>query len=517
MGRSRRAHKRVVGLALLALAMSSCGLRVPASEVRSATAAAEGNGTSGNNAAGNTGGSAVASSSGGATNTQTATGGTSTGPAAGGTNGAVGSTGGSGGSAGGAVSGGSGASAGSGGGAGPAGSPGSHSGASLAATAPSGGNGGATSVGVTANSITVGNVSDVGGPVPGLFAGGPIGVEAYFNYINSQGGVFGRQLKLSAQDDSLQCSNNEADYADSVKSVFAYVGSWSLDDFCGANIMKANPGVPMVQTYLSPDMQNLPNAYGEAPYSQLVNTGPFLYFKQKFPQDIQSVGTLVGNQASAVASWNHAEQAIDSIGYKVIYKDTFPPAQSNFTSDVIQMKAQGVKMVILLAVNAPDAAIFASEAAQQGFHPDLWLCPICYFGGYVSESGGAASVNGQYEYVTFADFLGDPGVPEVSNFLHWVSKTNPNFVPDEFSAFSWANAALFVHALQQVGPDLTQAKLLAVLKGTSTFTDNGMVTAANIAARSPSTCYNLLQIQNGAFVKVDDPASGFRCDGTYVP
>ena len=390
-------------------------------------------------------------------------------------------------------------------------------GSAQTASCGSGSNGGSTAPGVTANSITIGNVSDVGGPVPGLFAGGPVGVEAYFNYVNSQGGVCGRQLKLQPQDDSLQCSNNEADYADSVGSVFAYVGSWSLDDFCGANIMKAHSGVPMVQTYLSPDMQNLPNAFGVAPYSQLVNTGPFLYFKQKFPQDIQSVGTLVGNQASAVAAWNHAEQAIDSIGYKVIYKDEFPPAQSNFTSDVIQMKADGVKMVILLSVNAPDAAIFASEAAQQGFHPDVWLCPVCYFGGYVSESGGAASVNGQYAYVTFADFLGDPGVPEVNTFSHWISATNRSFVPDEFSAFSWANAALFVHALEQIGPDVTQAKLLAALKGTTTFTDNGMVTAANIGARSPSNCYNVLQVQNGNWAKVADPPSGFRCDGTYVP
>jgi hypothetical protein len=95
--------------------------------------------------------------------------------------------------------------------------------------------------------------------------------------------------------------------------------------------------------------------------------------------------------------------------------------------------------------------------------------------------------------------------------------TAPSFVPDEFSAFSWANAALFVHAIEQAGPDLTQAKLLSVLRGTNTFTDNGMVTAAGISARSPSICYNLLQIDNGQWTKVDDPPSGFRCDGTYVP
>lgn len=382
---------------------------------------------------------------------------------------------------------------------------------------PAGGNGGATDVGVTASTITVGNVSDVGGPVPGLFAGGPLGTQAYFNYINSQGGIYGRKLKLVTSDDSLQCSQNEADYSNLAGSVFAFVGSWSLDDNCGAQVVQAHPGVPLVQTYLSQEMAGLPDTFGVAPYTVNVNTGPFLYFKQKFPDAIGSVGTLVGNQASAVAAWQHAKTAIDSLGYNVVYEDDFPPAQSNFTADVIRMKAQGVKMVMLLAINAPDAAIFASEAAQQGFKPEVWLCPVCYSGSYVNESGGASSVSGHYAYVQLAQFLGDSSVPEVGTYLKWLHQTDPNFIPDEFSAYSWANAALFVHTLEAVGPDVTQKKVLAALKATNVFNDGGMVTSANIGSRTPSNCYNIVEVQNGTWGKVDDPASGFRCDGSYVP
>ncbi|HET6874360.1 MAG TPA: ABC transporter substrate-binding protein, partial [Acidimicrobiales bacterium] len=354
-------------------------------------------------------------------------------------------------------------------------------------------------------------------PVPGLFAGGPVGTQAYFNYINSQGGVFGRKLHLITSDDSLQCSQNEADYSNLISKVFAFVGSWSLDDNCGAQVVQAHSTVPMVQQYLSMQMQSLPDAFGEQPYSNNVNTGPLLYFKSKFPDAIGSVGTLVGNQAAAVAAWEHEKQAMQSLGYKIAYEDDFPPAQSNFTADVIRMKSQGVKMVFLQSVNAPDAAIFASEAAQQGFKPEVWLCPVCYFGGYINQSGGAANVNGQYAYVVAAMFLGDPSVPEVGTFLDWVHQTNPNFVPDQFAAVSWANAALFVNALKQAGPHLTRASVLSALKATSVFNDNGMVTSANIGARSPSNCYNVLQIQNGKYVKVDDPATGFRCDGSFVP
>lgn len=497
-------------MAILALTgcalLSGCGLRLPASEVRSATAAATGSGAgvgAGTTAAGQSGGSAGGPAAGSGPTKSGGNGSTSGGSTGSGPVGATSSNGG-----GSAATGSTGGGGSVGGGTAPAG---------LVASAPSGGNGGATAVGVTATSITVGNVSDVGGPVPGLFAGGPLGTEAYFDYINSLGGVYGRQLKLVSSDDGLQCSQNEADYSNEVGSVFAFVGSWSLDDNCGAQIMQSHPDVPMVQEYLSPQMADLPDAFGETPYSADVNTGPFLQFKQMFPGAIDSVGTLVGNQASAVASWDHTKQAIESIGYKVVYEDDFPPAQSNFTSDVIRMKAQGVKMVMLLAVNAPDAAIFASEAAQQGFKPQVWLCPVCYFGGYVNESGGASAVNGQYSYLGLADFLGDPSVPEVATFLHWLQVADANFVPDEFAATSWANAALFVHALVEAGPDLTQAKVVSALRGTDVFDDNGMVTSADVGTRSPSNCYNILEIQNGNWVKIDDPSTGFRCDGSFVP
>lgn len=502
----------MVGAAVAACALlSSCGLRAPQSDVRAATAAAEGGAaaTGSTPAAPGSGTSAGAASSNSSSPAAVAAGGGSP----------VGVTGGAGSTpVAASVSSGSGGTAGGASGAGASGtSAGSSAGPVATAAAPAGGNGGATDVGVTSTAITVGNVSDVGGPVPGLFAGGPLGTQAYFDYINSQGGVFGRQLKLVTSDDSLQCSQNEADYSNLVGSVFAFVGSWSLDDNCGAQVLQSHRGVPLVQTYLSSQMAALPGAYGEAPYSADVNSGPFLYFKQKFPGAIGSVGTLVGNQASAVAAWQHTRTAIQSLGYKVVYEDDFPPAQSNFTADVIRMKSQNVKFVFLLSLNAPDAAIFASEAAEQGFRPEVWLCPVCYFGGYISEAGGASDVAGHYAYIPFADFLGDPGVPEVGTFLTWLHRADPNFVPDEFAAYSWANAALFVHTLQDVGPDLTQKKVLAALAATQTYDDNGMVTAAGIGARSPSNCYNVLQIRNGNWTKVDDPASGFRCDGSYIP
>jgi len=479
-----------IGLLTIALAVvSGCGLRVGAGQVGAATLQAEGGGSSARVAGGGGFGSGTAGASPGASGAGVS---------------AVGADG---------VAPGPAAASGSNGLAGP--SQVASSQVATATPAPAGGNGGATAPGVTATTITVGNVSDLGGPVPGLFQGGPYGTEAYFDYVNSLGGVYGRQLKLISSDDQLECSQNEADYQNLVGSVFAFVGSWSLDDNCGAQVMTTHPAVPMVQQELTPQAAALPSAYSEAPFGQGASLGPFEYYKSVAPGAITAVGTLVGNQPAAVQAWKYSQAAMESLGYKVIYEDDFNPAQSNFTADVVRMRSAGVKMVYLIALNAPDAAIFASEAAQQGFHPQLWACAVCYFGGYVSESGGAANVDGQYLNVGSALFLGDPSVPEVPLYLKWLTDAAPGFKPDQFSAYSWADAALFVHALTQAGPHLTQKAVDAALAATHQFTDNGMMAPADVGAKKPSNCYLMLQIHNGKFVKVSDPASGFLCNAPY--
>ena len=61
-----------------------------------------------------------------------------------------------------------------------------------------------SSPGVTADSVTVGQVDDLSSPIPGLFKGAEDGTKAYFAYINSLGGVNGRMIKLDAEDSTFQ-------------------------------------------------------------------------------------------------------------------------------------------------------------------------------------------------------------------------------------------------------------------------------------------------------------------------
>src|SRR5207248_9785475 len=129
-----------------------------------------------------------------------------------------------------------------------------------------------------------------------------------------------------------------------------------------------------------------------------------------------------------------------------------------------------------------------------------------------------ANIEGHLANTVNGMFLGEDAgtVPEIALFKQWLHAAYPSFTPDQFAANSWANAALFVQALKTAGPTLKRSAVLAALRKTHVWNDNGMVAPADVASKKPSNCYLLLQMHAGGWNKLDDPpAPGFRCDAPY--
>ena len=76
----------------------------------------------------------------------------------------------------------------------------------------------------------MGQVDDLSSPIPGLFKGAEDGTKAYFAYINSQGGVNGRKIKLDAQDSTFQGGQVATVTGTQIRTDFALVGGFSLLD-----------------------------------------------------------------------------------------------------------------------------------------------------------------------------------------------------------------------------------------------------------------------------------------------
>jgi ABC-type branched-subunit amino acid transport system substrate-binding protein len=378
-------------------------------------------------------------------------------------------------------------------------------------------NGGATDVGVTATTITVGNVSDLSGPQPGLFQGAVNGTEAYFAYLNSNGGINGRQVQLRASDGQTDCTANQNAHSALLNSVFAFVGSFSLYDDCGTQVIKAHPDIPDVSFALGEKtQQNTVNQFSPQFLPAGAPSGPFCYLAKKYPDLVKSVGSIYANIPSAAASQKAIEHAGAACGWKWI--DCIPAGATDttFNAQVTRMRNDGVKIVFEVATTVGSMAEMKREADAQGWKP-LWVAPVAYSASFAKLMGSASAANGVIGYNLYSLFLGADEasrIPEVALFQQWMKRVHPEAPNDLFAMYGWGAAKLFAEQARAAGPKLTRAGFLAAIRKVHAWNAGGLLAESDIAGHKPGHCYVLWTIAAGTYRRLD--SDGYRCDGQFV-
>jgi branched-chain amino acid transport system substrate-binding protein len=375
--------------------------------------------------------------------------------------------------------------------------------------------------GLTSNSVRVANVSTLA--VGGLFKGAMVGTEAYADYVDSIGGINGRKITVDSADDGFSGSGNKQATQNALNNDFALVGGFSLQDNFGGLVLKANPGMPDVSVVLDQATNKLPNVFSAVPLNGGWEEGSLQYFKKKFPNDVDAVGTVVSDQASAQTDWVGEKYALEKVGYKVIYDPSVPVTQTDYTQNVIAMKNAGVKILFLSQLPQNYASAMLKDLQQQNFHPQVILGSTNYSNDLVSASGGPSAVNGALFDQNTSLFLGQdaPEIPAVGLFNKWVQKASPGFKTDLFSLYGWLSAELFSQALKNAGSNPSRGSLLQALSKITSFSGDNIIAPNNPAAKTVGNCYLLGQVAGGQYQRLDDPpvtssSNGYRCDYKYI-
>ena len=367
------------------------------------------------------------------------------------------------------------------------------------------------SPGVTPTTVTVGQVDDLTAPLPGLFKGAEDGTQAYFDYVNSTGGVNGRMIKLDAQDSAYSDGTVANATQEQIKSDFALVGGFSLDDAAEEPLVKS-AAMPDIAYPLDPGLSNLPTAYSPVPNND--NDVPVTIFKllkEKFPTAIKHVGIIWSNATPSTGEAEKAfERGLESQGFKIVYDAGYTPSQSTFLANVLTMKSRGVQMFLSQALPDAYAATVAEEMRQQNFHP-INVESDAYSANLVKDGGLA--VNNMYIEIGYVLYLGaDANAPAVKLYAKWMRTADPNANFELQSLFGWASAQLFVQGLRDAGSPPTRAGLEAALDKVRSFNASGLLATSDPAQNVPGSCIILSQVRNGQIVRVPPtPNSGFFC------
>jgi ABC-type branched-subunit amino acid transport system substrate-binding protein len=367
------------------------------------------------------------------------------------------------------------------------------------------------SPGVTSTTVTVGQVDDLTAPLPGLFKGAEDGTLAYFDYINSTGGVNGRMIKLDAQDSAYSDGTVANTTQAQIERDFALVGGFSLDDAAEEPLVKA-AHMPDIAYPLDPDLANLPASY--SPFPNNDNDDPLTIFKmlkKKFPNAIKHVGILWANDTPATVEAEHAfERGAKSQGFKIVYDAGFAPSQTTFLANVLAMKAEHVQMFFTQQLPDAYAATVAEEMQSQNFHP-INIEGDAYSANLVKDGGPA--VNGMYIEIAYVLYLGaDSDQPAVRLYTKWMKIADPAANFELQSLFGWASAQLFVEGLRDAGNPPTRAGLEAALDRVTSFNASGLLVTSDPASNVPGSCVLLAQVRNSQIVRVSpSPPTGFYC------
>jgi ABC-type branched-subunit amino acid transport system substrate-binding protein len=370
---------------------------------------------------------------------------------------------------------------------------------------------------VTATEIDLGNVSTVGGPVPGLFQGAYDGALAYARYVNSLGGIYGRQLVIKFKDDQLNAAQNKAATDELLSQVLGFLGSFSLEASAGSPDIQA-ASAPNVSYAIDQQTQSQSTNFSPTPLGSGWPIGPLTYFKNKFgPSMTQKLAFYVEDNPTAISAANQEQSALIHLGYKIVYTRKIEATETNFQGDVKTMQSDGVQGLILQG-EVSTMARMASAMHDASFKIPFadWGAPA-YDPGFITLSNGGAE--GAVLNQQLAMYGGEDAakIPEVGLFNTWMSRVDPSQTMDFYAAQSWAAGALLTQALIKAGPHLTRKDLLAALSTIHSFDDNGFLAPDDPAGKVSPTCWIAIDITGGKFVRDPaDPAVGYRCnDGGY--
>jgi ABC-type branched-subunit amino acid transport system substrate-binding protein len=374
------------------------------------------------------------------------------------------------------------------------------------ATAGSGA--GATDVGITDDTITIGVIADLTGVVPGLFKAAPDAVKAYAAMVNDAGGIHGRQLAVEVFDTGTNDNGNRLAYEEACDAVFASVGSESAFDTGGYEAVAAC-GFPHLAGFTTDDEIDELDFVFPRTSPDYVGVGAARWFAEQFPEAVQNAAIIHGNVPVTERSALNLMEARRSVGWEFVYQQPVAALESNYTPHVLEMRRRGVQAFAVVidmnnivrlqkAMREQGVTVTIADVSTQGYSQD-----------YLEAAGPAAE--GSYVPLGHALLQEADQIEALDEYITWLERTSPGEKPTSNGLSAWVRAKMFHEAAEAVGPELTRAALIAELEGMTGWDADGLIPPIDVGERVQDVaCFVLAQVQDGNYVRVF-PDEGFHC------
>jgi ABC-type branched-subunit amino acid transport system substrate-binding protein len=389
-------------------------------------------------------------------------------------------------------------------------------------------------IGLTSTTIRVAALDDVNTPVqPGMFQRNVNAVQAWADMVNAKGGLAGRKVQVDVCDTKLDPNATTACVIKACQNDFAMVGTASnaLTDFSDLDNCKNAAGQPIgipnladfgfppyacdKVTYLIGGIGTYCATAKDNPQTYTVNIGDFRYYQSKFP-GLHGIWVYNGDVPSVRITSVPGFQAGANLGIgkdgQGFYSSTGAAPQSALTP-LVQVMKQANATFGYGGATPPNTILLRKEAKLQGLNSvKVWACNSgCYDTTFIQQGGSA--VDGEYALLNYLPFLTDsasnPVLADLIARVGGLAGINGNALG------SFNDALLFQDAVTKAvanGGTLDRQTFFAAMNKETAFDADGIIGPTNVAARTPSPCIAIAQVQNGQWRRVYPSRPGtFDC------
>lgn len=394
-----------------------------------------------------------------------------------------------------------------------------------------------TEIGVSADTITVLVMADVGSELaPGLFQGNIDGARAWADEVNANGGLGCRQVELLEWDSKINPTESTNGFLEACSKAVAMVGSNSLfigdvsilatcKDMAGNESGIADIPERAVDAahQCSPFVFSVSSIGGSCPWTggvrdYKVQVGPFRQYEKIAGTDLHGIYLVPSDIPSTIESSMPTLKGMELEGF--VSDGHFGVSgraeQATYAEYVNAMKAAGSN----LAYNGSnDQAMIKlmSEAAAQGFDTSsaMFVCSIaCYTDAFKNDP----NTDGTYLWLPFLPFEERDVNPEIGKFLDRIDQD----FPASWAVGAWAAGRAFEQAINTIvaedGPNgITRARVIEIMGTIDSFDANGWYAITDFSQKTFSPCLMLMQLKDGEYVRLypEEPGT-MDCDPANI-
>tara|TARA_B100001167_G_C16757519_1_gene299493 strand:- start:367 stop:1533 length:1167 start_codon:yes stop_codon:yes gene_type:complete len=362
------------------------------------------------------------------------------------------------------------------------------------------------SPGVTDEEILIGNIQDLSGPIKELGLLIPAGSQMYFDYINEQGGVNGRKIRMITEDHGYNPQ----------KSVTAAKKLVEKDQvFCLYNVIGTSPVEAIRPILEESGIPLIAPATNSSTMSDMSRQGAKYIFHTDAGYDLQTkilINYILSKNPDAKIGFayqddDYGENALqgaaeaEEMNGITVQKESFQRGATDFVGQTSNFMKGGCTDVIIGGIVREPVTIMKTAQAMN-YKPNFYgLGPTT--DKRVGLLAGDAGENFITAYWAFHPESNNPG-PKLYQEL-----CDKNNVPDKmrglYHYYGFATALVLVEGIKRAGKNLNRERLINALENLKNW-DSGVFPPITFSRNDHAGVESvmLLQLQGGKQVEISD-------------